>query len=468
MSSSFFGLNIALKGMQAQQKGMEVTGNNIANANTEGYSRQKAVLVQDRSIEIGDIRLGTGVDVTTVRRMRSKFLDTQTRANNTELGYWEAKQDMLQQVELAYMEPSENGLSNTMTRFWDSWQELSKNPESSAVRVNLVQNAVTLSDSINKTQSDLSGIVEDIDDSLEMTVTDINTKISQIARLNGQIRSSQSANQAPNDLLDKRNLLTGELSQLLDTQVQTMENGMLEIYVDGRPLVSGDTFQKLSVDKIGTDITIGWQDAPAENLVLKGGRLKGLLDTRQEISDYYLTNLDALATTLVSEVNSLHRGGYDLTSGATNTGNNFFEPMPNPPPAGFSAAASIKVADMMLNDPSKVATASLADSPGDGSVALDIAQLKQQTVMHGGTATFDSFYTDGISRLGVKAQQANRMAENIGLMKEQIALRQEQVAGVSLDEEMTNLMQYQNAFSAGARVITAIDEMLNVLINRMG
>ncbi len=468
MSSSFFGLHIALKGLQAQQKGMEVTGHNIANANSKGYSRQQAVLVPGDSIEVSGLRLGTGVDVATVRRMRDDFLDAQTRSTGTQLGYWEAKQDMLRQVEVVYMEPSANGLSNLMTRFWDSWQELSKNPESSAVRVSLVQNATALAGGINKVHADLVSVIEDIDASLEMTVTDINTKTSQIAQLNEQIRSSQSAQQAPNDLLDKRTLLINELSEMVDIQVQVTENGMVDIYVGGRALVSGINFQKLAVDKTGTGMEIKWDGAPTQTFTASGGKLKGLLDVRTEIKDSYLANLDTLAETLITAVNNLHQAGYDLTSDVDNTGNDFFEPLPSPVPSDYSAAASIKVSGKIAGNPSKIAAASSADSPGDGSVALDIAQLKQAAVLSGGTATFDDFYTDSISRLGVNTREANRMVENIDAMKQQIERRQEAVAGVSLDEEMTNLMQYQHAFAAAARVISTIDEMLEVLINRMG
>lgn len=461
-------MNIALKGLQAQQKGMEVTGHNIANANTEGYSRQQAVLVQDRSIEIGDLRLGTGVDVATVRRMRDDFLDAQSQSNNTQLGFWEAKQDMLGQVELTYMEPSDNGLANMMTQFWDGWQELSKNPENSAVRVSLVQNANALASGINKVHSDLTNIVESIEDSAGKTVQDINTKLDQIAQLNGQIRSSQTGNQAPNDLLDKRTLLIDQLSQLVGIQVQPTESGMVDIYVGGRPLVSGTDFQGLTLDRNDAGIEVKWAGAPTEDLTISGGKLKGLLDVRQEIKDTYLNNLDTLAAVLIDKVNTLHRSGFDLTDDVDNTGNNFFESLPSPTPDNYSAAANIKVSDQILNDPGKLAAASLADSAGDGSIALEIAQLKQAAVLNGDTATFDEFYTDDISRLGVNAQEANRMVENIDAMKQQLQVRQEAVAGVSLDEEMTNLMQYQHAFSAAAKVVSAIDEMLNVLINRMG
>ncbi|MBO8167954.1 MAG: flagellar hook-associated protein FlgK [Thermoanaerobacteraceae bacterium] len=480
--SLFSTLHIALKGLQAQQKGMAVTGHNIANANTEGYSRQQVILKPSRSIEIGGMRYGTGVDVAQVRRIRDEFLDMQLRSVKSKMGYWKAKQDVLEQVEVIYMEPSENGISTLLTRFWDSWQEVSKNPENSAIRVNLIENASALTDAINATYRDLDELKIDINRTLQTTVQEINNTAQRIAELNDLINKTQVRGQAPNDLLDERTILLEELAQMVDIQAYSTDSNMVDVYLGGRPLVAGGKYLELDLND---NYELVWKNTPGTPVDINGGKVRGLIDAREEIENNYMADLNKFAEKLVEEVNKLHRyddtvsppnkvygmAAYDEATGTWNNiqGGDFFEDV-----SGSSAPArDIKVHADIIADSNKIAAATSPDSPGDGSNALRIAQLKDKLVLNedaGGnpTATFHSFFTDSISRLGVQAQQANNMVDNTSVMEDQLARRQESMAGVSLDEEVTNLVQYQHAFAAAAKVSAAIDEMLATLINRLG
>ena len=460
----FSGLYTALKGLQASQRAMEVTGHNVANANTEGYSRQQAVLVASDVIEVGGLKMGTGVEVEKVRRIRDAFLDMQIRSVNSKSGYWQSKQDVLQQVEVTYMEPSEKGIASLLNNFWNSWQEVSLNPESSSVRVDLTENAASLADAINSTYSDLLALRTDINRTLETTVSQVNTISDRIAQLNEQINEGMLRNQPPNDLMDKRDLLLKDLAEIADIKAFGTADGMMDVFLGGRPLVAGSSSNKMELVVNNNDPIVKWETGP--EVELNAGRVKALLDVTQEIKDDYLANLDELALRLTEEVNKLHETGYGLDN---STGIKFFTDL-----SGSSMpAAAFKVNDDLIDDPNKIAAAGQTDSPGDNSNVAQIVALKDLPLTHPDnngdyTATFNSFYTDSIARLGVKTQQANHMVDNSRAMLDQVVRRQESAAGANLDEEMANMVQFQHSYSAAAKISATIDQMLETLLNNVG
>ncbi|HHW39809.1 MAG TPA: flagellar hook-associated protein FlgK [Syntrophomonadaceae bacterium] len=499
MTSTFFGLEIARRGLQAQQRALDVTGHNVSNANTPGYTRQEAVMattppypVPGLSVPAGAGQVGSGVEISEIRRLRDGFLDLQYRGENNALGYWEARWDAIQKVETILNEPSDSGLSKVFEQFWQSLEDLSKNPESPAARSTVLERGKALAETFNYLDRQLQALQKDLDRTIQVKVDEVNSFARQIADLNRQIQKIEVAGQRANDLRDKRDLLLDQLSKDINIQVREDANGMVQVGIGGRLLVEGDRVDELiAKDSNGDGFSeVLWEADPKDGVQVTGGTIRGLIDMRGYLDEAgrpaglvpkIRSVLDNMAKTLVQvfnhgitinnqKVKNGHVDGCGL-DGSTGNTNLFFKEEVN-----INNAGNIAIADGVLNDLNKIAAAKNygnSDTPiydkGDGSNALELAQLlKQEKISDLGNATFEGYYQAAIGELGVQGQQAKRMAENQQLLVSQLDSNRQEVSGVSLDEEMVNMIRFQHAYAAAARVITALDEMLDLIIGRMG
>lgn len=449
MYSTFLGLEIARRGMTAGRTGMDITGHNVANANTPGYTRQRAEQVAEQPYTIPSLgrpaiagQMGAGVTVEQIKRIRDVFLDGQIRVETNSLGAWEAQNDALSEIETIFMEPSENGLNTLFSNFWASWQELSKNAENNPLRTNLVQNAVSLASGLNHTYSQLETVRSNLNQLLQIDINDINTKAQQIANLNVQIVNIRAVGDQPNDLMDKRDLLLDELSKLTNFTVTDLGNGSISIDIGTFNLVDGATQTVTSLPD-----PPNWAD-------VTNGALYGINTVLTKLQSYE-DALDTLSNTLITNVNALHTAGFDLTGAP---GANFFN---------GTGAAGIVVNPVIEANVNMVAAGLNAGVAGDGSNALAIAQLQNTSIAALGNTTFDNYYKNLIATLGINAQESARMVESQQALVDQLTNRKESISGVSMDEEMTNLIQYQYAYQAAARVVSVLDSLLDTLINRM-
>ena len=447
--STFLGLETALRGILAQQRAIDVAGHNIANASTVGFTRQRADLVTTPAFtDTPHGQLGTGVDVQGYQRIRDDFIDIQLRAQTMRKGYASAQQDGLNQVELSLSEPYDTGLSSLLSKYWASWQNLSNAPEDLATRQALVQSAATLANGFNGLASQLATIQSQTTQEQTLTVAQVNTIGTQIAGLTGSIKAAELAGQQPNDLLDKRDVLIDQLSELGNVTISTTAGtpgalGAIDVSIGGTQLV--------------TDTTASVVALPLASLT--SGKLAGLQGVINAISDPvvgYLTKLNQLAATLASATNTQHALGTDLTG---NPGGTFFNVTPG------NEAATIAVDPLILASPSLVA-ASSTGAPGDAGNALALADLQQSPLMAG--ATIDTAYSQLVTQIGSDSQQAQQNLANATSLVDALTNRRQSVSGVSLDEEMTNLLQFQRGFQASARALNAMDEMVDQLINRTG
>jgi flagellar hook-associated protein 1 FlgK len=447
--STFLGLETALRGILAQQRAIDVAGHNIANASTVGFTRQRADLVTTPAFtDTPHGQLGTGVDVQGYQRIRDDFIDIQLRAQTMRKGYASAQQDGLNQVELSLSEPSDTGLSSLLSKYWAAWQNLSNAPEDLATRQALVQSAATLANGFNGLASQLATIQSQTTQEQTLTVAQVNTIGTQIAGLTGSIKAAELAGQQPNDLLDKRDVLIDQLSQLGNVTISTTAGtpgalGAIDVSIGGTQLV--------------TDTTANVVALPLASLT--SGKLAGLQGVINAISDPvvgYLTKLNQLAATLASATNTQHALGTDLVG---NPGGTFFNVTPG------NEAATIAVDPLILASPSLVA-ASSTGAPGDAGNALALADLQQSPLMAG--ATIDTAYSQLVTQIGSDSQQAQQNLANATSLVDALTNRRQSVSGVSLDEEMTNLLQFQRGFQASARALNAMDEMVDQLINRTG
>jgi flagellar hook-associated protein 1 FlgK len=482
---------------------MNTAGHNVASANTPGFSRQRAVMqttapwpVPSVNIPAGAGQIGTGVEVALIERVRDTFLDRQIRKELSGLGLWEQRRDALERVEVVFMEPGETGLATLLSQFWDSWQELSKYPESMPVRTTVIETAQALAEALRHTHAQLTTIRNDLNELIRLKVDEINTLARQIADLNQQIFTVKAAGMSPNDLLDRRDLLLEELAKIAAIEVEPVliEQGeekfdtgaarvkLRDARVNGQQvvLVEWDEQAKKAValglvsvetPEPGTGAKVYelyWSKDQNQALAHDefGGELSGLLYSRDNLlRDEYLEQLDQFARALASEVNGVHDDGRGLDG---STGLHFFASQ-----AGGSAvggAGDLYVNPELVAEVGKLAAAGPGTGtppPGDGTNALAIARLRREKISGLDGFTLDDYYKNLIARLGVAAHEAQRMVENQNVLVEQLNKRKEAISGVSLDEEMVNLIQYQYAYQAAARVITVVDEMLDTLINRM-
>jgi flagellar hook-associated protein 1 FlgK len=426
------GLQTALSGLLADQQAIDVTGHNIANANTEGYSRQRAVLETNPAIPIAALstltgqgaQLGTGVGVETYTRIRNAYLDAQYRAQNSSLAAASTQAEELQQAQAAFNEPSSAGLSSALSAFWSAWSALANAPTSEAAKEGVVAAGEQLANAFKGVSAQLSTISAQASEQFAARAGangEVADYARQIAQLNGQIKLAEQAGQPPNDMLDRRDLLLDKLSALAQVTVTKQPDGTDTVTFGdaAEPLVQGTT--------------VTW---PQAITAAAGGQLGALLSLTGPEGKLaaYQTALDGVVGALVTSVNALH------TSKPFFTG---------------TTAATLEVAVT----PAEVQTSS-TESVGGNDVALAIAALR------GGTA--DQNYSALIGRVGSDVQAAQDEQSNLQTTLTAIANQRQSVSGVSLDEEMTNLISFQRAYQASARTLTAMDAMLETLIEHTG
>jgi len=432
--STFMGLQTSLRGLLAHQQAIDETGHNIANANTPGYSRQEAVVrstqpfvVPANSVITGaGAQLGTGVDVTEIRRIRDQFLDIQYRAQSTSLGDAATRSTTLDQVELAFDEPSDNGLAQQLAKFWSAWNDVANAPEDQGARTALVTIAQTLTNSFHTIHAQLTTVAQQAQDQYDAITGptgDVAAWAQELAGLNTSIADAIYRGQQPNDLMDRRDLLIDKLSSLAQVSVTDVGTGALKVDFGGVTLVDPAAANGYT-----------WP----QTLTTPGGKLGALLDLASPagLPLTYRDQLDAVAGDLVASVNALH------------TATPFFA-------AGGTTAATIAVAATAA----AVQTGS-GGASGENDVAQAIAQLR------GGST--DQLYDSLVARIGTDVQANARAEATAQTLVNAVDDRRQSVAGVSLDEEMTNLIRFQRGYQASARTMTTLDDMFDTLINRTG
>lgn len=463
--STFSGLNTSRLGLMAQQKALEVTAHNVANANTPGYSRQIAHMTPTSALPYlgGNGMIGTGVTVDDINRIRDSFLDSQIRKEIQTLGQWQSRNYFLGQIEQVFMEPSETGFNTVLSSFFDSWQQLSLSPESSAARAALVETSGSFTNAVRHTHEQLKSIRADITTNIEYKVHDVNALAEQIKDLNVQITSLTAKNHTPSDLMDRRDLLIDQLAEIIDFDVVLTPNNSTNIFIGGRPLVYENNAYKLTAEP-GEEID-GWPLSPkivwerdGGEVKISNGELAGLIDIRDNKLRSYMNRFEDLVWGVVNAVNETHQAGMDLNG---DLGEEFFI---------GNVLEDLRVSDVIINDSNKIA-ASLPNTeaaPGDGRNAVIIAQLRLAKIDIGDQSdTIENYYRGSIARLGVDSQEAIRMKNNQTSLLDMLYHRKDSISGVSLDEEMANMVQFQLAYQASARVITTLDDIYDTLINRM-
>ncbi len=480
------GLYASVRGLLAAQRAVDVASHNIANADTEGYSRQRAE--QSAGTPMGYSpygQVGTGVQIDAIRRIRDGLLDRQVRQESSPLGESMARAEAIGQIEDLLGEPGAGALSTKLAEYYDGWNKLATNPENYNLRIALRDTATELTTTFNRLYSDLQGLRQDLNDRIDTQIADINSKASQIADLNYQIGATIAAGQNPNDLKDQQDLLIEQLSMMVKLQaVEEGTSGMTNVYVAGDPLVMRTDAFGLNLAPINplVDQSVINYSPTGLPAVITGGSLKGMLDIRNNVlavlappageAGGLVFQLNSLAAQLIADTNALHTQGFGL-DGTTTL--NFF----NGTDAGdivvnqsiTNLANGLDFIAAAANDPG-----TLAGGPGDNGMAQLIAQRRDALTMGGfapappalavpPNATFENFWKQELTNLAVLGQAANRSVTTQETVLASVKDRRDQISAVSTDEEMANVIRYQKAYAASAKLISTIDEMLDTLMN---
>lgn len=515
MASTFHGLETARRSLFTTQSALNTTGHNISNANTKGYSRQVVNMTASRPIDAVGFskstaagQLGTGVEASSITRIREKFLDNQFRNENKSNGNFTVQLDTLSKLEGIVNEPSDTGIRTVISNFWNSWSDLSKNPENADGRKVVMEQTMAMVDAFNYTAKQLGDLKADLTENVEINLDTVNSITTSIAQLNGEIRRVEGLGDNANDLRDQRDLLTDQLSGLVNIRVEDQANGY-RITMGGTELVQGTATAELDMETLNTAFASG---------DLNSGAIYGTIYSRDHFVEGYIGELDKLVQTMangefditlpkgsvlpegtvlnnvtytgtnrtltedttvtVKGLNGLHQLGYSLAG--EDAGLPFFTD-------SAGGTTGINAGNITLN-PAIVANSNLiatsmrvvtnADGSesvisGNNSLAVLFSQMRDTRIdFDSGTGenknTVDAYFRSVVGQLGVQAAEATRMQTNQQIIVDQVESRRQSVSGVSLDEEMSNMIKYQHAYNAAARNMTMIDEILDKVINGMG
>jgi flagellar hook-associated protein 1 len=624
VQSAFAGLELGKRGVVAHQQGLQTVGHNVSNASAEGYSRQRIEMSAADPLYYPQLnrentpgQVGQGVDVQRIERVKDQLLEGRIVSEDNIQGYWEARDKYLLMLEQVYNEPTDSSVRNLMDKFWDSWQELSLRPTEIAARKAVLQRGNALAEGIRNRYTRLQGIRDMLEGDIQGAVKQMADLVSGIAGLNGEIIKSQAMGDNPNDLMDRRDVLVGQLAQLADVTVSSRDPDEMVIATGGLRLVQGSRSEAPAIladpDNEGYSRVV-WADT-GQDARFRGGRLAALLELRDRDARGEIQDLDMMSVGFMDMVNEIHRGGFDL-SGAG--GRDFFVEYPfinnlsgnydrngdgaydstyvfritgahalapkdqiglrgaltlsaaegdvsveyyptdtvedlvsrinlsgsevtarlnaegrlslkgspsadprNPDfviraladsgqflvgyagvlkGSGPDGAYTWRKADAVLGlreegvafsvaplthpsgwivvnpklaaDPGAVAaasgTAGISSGIGDGAAALAIAQLRTRPVMLGQASGFDAFFAAQTADIGLRGEEAAKSLDTAKLVIKDLTDMRESISGVNIDEEMTKMITYQRGYAAIARFITTFDEMLDVIINRMG
>jgi flagellar hook-associated protein 1 FlgK len=458
MSSSFGSINTALTGLYANRRGLDVSGQNIANANTQGYTRQR---VNMQSVVGGSSAamyarsdgLGDGVEVTNVQRLRNEFLEGRGHTEHATGSYLTNQASIYNAIEDSFGEPNDTALQAQFHDMWGGWADVANAPNDSAARSALLQQSATVVDGLHSAYGSLAAQWKDLRGEASAFSAEVNQTATAIAELNKNIVLAKASGATVNELEDQRDLHVMHLAEMVGATASKRPNGAVDVFIGGANLVSEFTPRALEVkgaqrleDQATDGVQLQWKDTGAP--ATAGGRMGAMVDALTGVIPGMVGKLDGVAKNLADTVNAAHTAAYGLDGV---TGRPFFS---------GTTASTIAVA-IPMDKPEQVGAAPTAGT-FDGSVADLLSRSGEQP---NGP---DKAYQNMIADLGVASQTSGRRADIQGNITLQIDSAREAEAGVNLDEEMTNLLTFQRGYEASSRVLTTIDSMLDQLINRTG
>ncbi|MEK4262982.1 MULTISPECIES: flagellar hook-associated protein FlgK [Paenibacillus] len=523
MVSTFHSIETAKRSLNTQTVALNTTGHNIANANTEGYSRQIVKMQASLPMEAyGFLRstaagqMGTGVEFNSIERVRQSYLDDQYRNENSNYGSWSVRFDTLEKLEALINEPSDTGLRKVLDNFWNAWSDLSQDPENITNRKIVSETTKALTDAMNQMSTQLNALNSDLTNSIALKASEANSLLQTVADLNNSITKLEGLGENPNDLRDQRDLAIDKLSKIANVQVTQLSDGY-QVTLGGQLAVSGN---QVTVTMSAESLKSAYDGG-----ALTGGEVFGLLMSKDTYVANYQSEIDQLANTLANgdieitlPAGSVLPDGTVLNTGANGTAVTYSNsnnnrtltadttvtvkgingllqlgytvsgttpekglPLFTSKDGGAITSGNITLNPLIQNDANKISTSMRVTGVGtsnekvvvgNNDMALAMAGLKTAKFDFGNAlstkGSVDDFFSAIVGKMGVQTQEAERQSSNAQQLTEQVELSRQSISGVSLDEEMTDLIKFQHAYSAASRFMTTFDELLNKLINGTG
>ncbi|QII81957.1 flagellar hook-associated protein FlgK [Jeotgalibaca arthritidis] len=504
MSGLFGTLNIGTRGMAASQTALQTTSHNLANMNTDGYTRQRVNFEAENPYHLGGVgQIGTGVKLSGVVRVIDDYVTKQIQQESGSYNRYAQKSEILSKLEMIFNEPSETGLSNGLSKFYSAWNYLGSNPELPTAKTMVSQEAQSLSDTLAHMSNQIEGVQADTVYAIQKDVMDFNNKIEQLNTLNQQIFNVTVKGDTPNDLLDQRDRLTTELASMSNVEFSYDNYQRVEVKLDGDNLLKGNAVKKLAIvsahdgqgNMIITDgskdsatqagtllpvgqVVIASEDGTYKEVLVTNGSIKGSQEALELVNNKQ-EELNRLVYSFATAVNTIHSNNYDVK------GIPFF--------SETNSAKTLKVNEVILGDSSNVNAGQSIGEPsdelpaGDGSRATAISALATAKINYFGTpfdakydettmsfepqangSTTSGAYNNMVTSMGIMKEQADNMAASQSEVLTFLENRRGAISGVSMNEEVVDMMKFSSAFQANARIISVVDEMLDTLINRTG
>ena len=437
--STWAGISTALSSLRTQRVAIDVAGQNIANVNTPGYVRQRV-----------DMTAGIGVNVSAISRLHNGILGDRSRTESAQLQNLSIASNVVNDVEGVFPEPTTYGFQEKLDALWSSFSNVARDPNNAAARVQVLSQANAAADWLNNAAAELEDITANYSSALANLVTTVNGYAKELSELNVAVSQSVENTQAANALLDRRGYVADQLAQLVGGSYHTNDSNQLSVTLGGGTLAGPSTYATLQVASAGGVTSLQWA-GDSTTATVTSGAANGYLTAVNTTVDSWMTTLDSVASALTTTVNAVQTTGFDRDG---NAGANLFS---------GTTAATISVA---LTDGADIAASAIA--PSGGVASLDGSKADAMAALATAANGPDELYQELVVSLGFAIQAADQAAATQESLASSITSQIDTESGVSIDEEMANLIAYQRAYEAAARVLTAIDAVLETLINRTG
>ena len=484
MGSATSLLHIGNSGVSASRKKLATAGHNIANVNTEGFSRQRATQETTTPIKHGNVILGTGTQVSSAKRIHNKYLEKKLGLSITDHEFHKERNFQLGQIEAIFNEVDMDGLNSMLNKFFNSFRELSKQPDNEAFRSIVRGNAKQLVGDFKRIKKSLNELQFSMDEKIFNAMNDINLLLHKIGKLNIKISEIENGGGETGDLRDQRDLAIRKLSEFFELNVYEGDNGHYTVSAKGvGTLVTSGNIQELRSERSsdsksylpgGREVYFKDRSHHTISPQLSSGRLKAILSSRNNELKLQQKKIDDLAFSFSKAVNAIHRRGFAnkkvpigpngvlkiKNSTERFSGINFFNNLQE----SYRAAEAIDLSKDIKRDLRNIVTSQKPNAPGDNRIAIAITNLQHSKVLNNETSTFEGFYLQGIGKIATASQESNINVEHSsGILAQNKALK-EKISGVSIDEETANMIRFQQAFDASARVMSVADEMFKTVL----
>lgn len=440
-------LNISKQALLAHQSAIDTTSNNISNMNTEGYTRRLTNFDQGLGIN----RISQNVSDETVSRVRNRFVEKQFLQQNSYYNKYEMDRTVSQQIEDIFSEPGEAGLSNSLSEFWTAWSDLANDPENQSVRTVVKDKSQALANNFNRVYNDLNQLKDSLKNDLTGKVESVNQRLRQLNEINKQLNTTKTE-----DLLDQRDKLLSELSELINIDSNIGDGGKVSVYSNGQILVTENQAKELKLrtnqDSENSELIIT-TTKNSDSIKIKAGEIGSLLTMNNEIIPQYQERLNTLASDLAKEVNKIHRAGYNLNNVS---GINFFA-------ENVKSAGDFRVNRTVVNNPALIATSDIMNESGNNNIAQKITNLQEGSIVRG--ITPGEFYSALVTEVGSRVQESEYLSSSQQKVVKTLENQRDASSGVSLDEEMINLTKYEQGYQAAAKVVNTVNDMMTTVLN---